>query len=185
MMYDMKHDVFLTDAEEAPGDIPVRARLKWFNGPKGFGFVNPVDREDIDAFLHITTLQKVGVQVIGDGAEILCQMTYSDKGATVKQVLEVLHPGEISVDIAKNLAQNEEKIGRTCKMNGTVKLYRHEQGFGFIIPDDGQKDVFVHKTCLERHDMDHLIPGQRISMVFREVPKGREVVELAVIYDKN
>ena len=46
-----------------------------------------------------------------------------------------------------------------------------------MIPEDGAKDVFIHKSCLERHGMDLLIPGQKVQMMVRSVSKGREVLE--------
>ena len=46
---------------------------------------------------------------------------------------------------------------------GTVKFYNTQKGFGFIQPDDGGKDVFVHATALERAGMRGLIEGQKIS----------------------
>ena len=46
---------------------------------------------------------------------------------------------------------------------GTVKFYNHQKGFGFIQPDDGSKDVFVHATALERAGMQGLDEGQKVS----------------------
>jgi CspA family cold shock protein len=46
---------------------------------------------------------------------------------------------------------------------GTVKFYNEMKGFGFIAPDDGGKDVFVHATALERAGMRGLIDGQKVS----------------------
>jgi len=46
---------------------------------------------------------------------------------------------------------------------GTVKFYNTQKGFGFIQPDDGGKDVFVHATALEAAGMRGLIEGQKIS----------------------
>ena len=46
---------------------------------------------------------------------------------------------------------------------GTVKFYNSQKGFGFIQPDDGGKDVFVHATALERAGMRGLVEGQKIS----------------------
>jgi cold shock protein len=46
---------------------------------------------------------------------------------------------------------------------GTVKFYNSQKGFGFIQPDDGGKDVFVHATALERAGMRSLVEGQKIS----------------------
>jgi CspA family cold shock protein len=46
---------------------------------------------------------------------------------------------------------------------GTVKFYNSQKGFGFIAPDDGSKDVFVHATALEAAGMRGLVEGQKIT----------------------
>jgi cold shock protein len=46
---------------------------------------------------------------------------------------------------------------------GTVKWYNDQKGYGFIQPDDGGKDVFVHATALERAGLRGLREGQKIS----------------------
>jgi CspA family cold shock protein len=46
---------------------------------------------------------------------------------------------------------------------GTVKFYNTQKGFGFIQPDDGGKDVFVHATALERAGIHSLVEGQKVS----------------------
>ena len=55
-------------------------------------------------------------------------------------------------------------LGKGTIMNmGTVKFYNETKGFGFIAPDDGGKDVFVHATALERAGMRSLSDGQKVS----------------------
>jgi CspA family cold shock protein len=46
---------------------------------------------------------------------------------------------------------------------GTVKFYNEQKGFGFIQPEDGGKDVFVHATALERAGISRLVDGQKVS----------------------
>ena len=46
---------------------------------------------------------------------------------------------------------------------GTVKWYNSQKGYGFIHPDDGSKDVFVHASALERAGMRDLVEGQKLS----------------------
>jgi len=48
-------------------------------------------------------------------------------------------------------------------MTGVVKFYNSQKGFGFIQPDDGGKDVFVHATALERAGISGLNEGQKVS----------------------
>ena len=51
---------------------------------------------------------------------------------------------------------------------GTVKFYNDQKGFGFIQPDGGGKDVFVHATALERAGMRSLSEGQKVSFDTQE-----------------
>jgi CspA family cold shock protein len=46
---------------------------------------------------------------------------------------------------------------------GTVKLYNDQKGFGFILPSNGSKDVFIHATALERAGMRGLVEGQKVA----------------------
>ena len=55
---------------------------------------------------------------------------------------------------------------------GTVKFYNDQKGFGFIAPDNGGKDVFVHATALERAGMHSLSEGQKVSFDTEEDPRS-------------
>ncbi len=46
---------------------------------------------------------------------------------------------------------------------GTVKFFNTQKGYGFIQPDDGSKDVFVHITAVERAGMRSLVEGQKLN----------------------
>ena len=60
---------------------------------------------------------------------------------------------------------------------GTVKFYNDQKGFGFITPDDGGKDVFVHATALERAGMPPLREGQKVAY---DVQEDRKSGKMAV-----
>ena len=53
-------------------------------------------------------------------------------------------------------------------IKGVVKFYNAQKGFGFIQPEDGGKDVFVHATALERAGMHSLSEGQKVSFDTQE-----------------
>jgi CspA family cold shock protein len=60
---------------------------------------------------------------------------------------------------------------------GTVKFYNDQKGYGFIQPDNGGKDVFVHATALERAGMRGLNEGQKVSF---DTAEDRRTGKIAV-----
>jgi cold shock protein len=66
------------------------------------------------------------------------------------------------------------------RQTGTVKFYNSQKGYGFIKPDDGGNDVFVHVTAVERSGIGDLVEGMKIT--FETEPdkrgKGPKAVEL-------
>ena len=56
---------------------------------------------------------------------------------------------------------------------GTVKFYNGDKGYGFIAPDDGGKDVFVHVTALEQSGISGLSEGIRISFETEPDKRGK------------
>jgi len=60
---------------------------------------------------------------------------------------------------------------------GTVKFYNDQKGYGFITPDNGGPDVFVHATALERAGMRGLSEGQKVSY---DTEKDRRTGKMAV-----
>jgi len=163
--------------EHEPESKPLRSQIKWFNTSKGFGFAVP-EEDPCDAFLHITTLQDAYIAELGEGAIISCSIVKGPKGALVTKVQKLIEVGIDPKPITFRVEIDEDEVIET--MEGTVKWYKPDKGFGFVIPQDGQKDVFVHKSCLERNDIELLIPGQRMIMKVRSVAKGREILEFSL-----
>jgi CspA family cold shock protein len=61
---------------------------------------------------------------------------------------------------------------------GTVKFFNSSKGFGFISPDGGGKDVFVHATAVESAGMMGLAEGQRVSFEIEADARGPKAVKL-------
>ena len=57
---------------------------------------------------------------------------------------------------------------------GTVKFFNNDKGFGFIAPDDGGKDSFVHISAVERAGMSTLEQNQRLNYEVESDQRGRE-----------
>ena len=59
------------------------------------------------------------------------------------------------------------------RQTGTVKFYNSQKGYGFITPDDGGKDVFVHVTAVEQSGITQLNEGSRITFETEPDKRGK------------
>jgi CspA family cold shock protein len=66
-------------------------------------------------------------------------------------------------------------------MTGTVKWFKSDKGFGFVTPDDGGRDIFVHRTVVLRAGLQALESGQKVRMLVQTASKGREASTVEVI----
>jgi len=66
-------------------------------------------------------------------------------------------------------------MGDPHMATGTVKWFNGRKGFGFIVPDEGDSDVFVHITAVQEAGMETLEEGQKIEFELKEGPNGKTV----------
>ncbi|MEJ0048970.1 MAG: cold-shock protein [Rhodospirillales bacterium] len=66
------------------------------------------------------------------------------------------------------------------EQQGTVKWYNTAKGFGFIAPEDGGKDVFVHASALRRAGLTELAEGQRVTIQVTQGQKGPEAASIRI-----
>ncbi|RAZ71751.1 cold-shock protein [Mesorhizobium atlanticum] len=154
--------------QQTPAAIakPVEAEVKWFDASKGFGFVKISDGRD--AYLHIRALEAAGRRSVPEGARLKVTLEETRKGHQVAQVLE------IAQETAHTLTSAPESAG-------TVKWYNAEKGFGFVAPETGGKDVFVHASTLARCGVSELVEGQKVVIECAQGKKGLEVQNIRVV----
>jgi CspA family cold shock protein len=66
-------------------------------------------------------------------------------------------------------------------LTGTVKFFDNKKGFGFITPDDGGKDLFVHFSGIQMEGYKTLSEGQRVSYVSTQGEKGEQATNVQVV----
>ena len=62
---------------------------------------------------------------------------------------------------------------------GTVKWFSESKGYGFITPEDGSKDVFVHHSAITGTGFKTLAEGQRVTFNVQQGPKGPQAVDVS------
>ncbi|WP_280174830.1 cold-shock protein [Mesorhizobium australicum] len=95
-----------------------------------------------------------------------------------RQVVKVLDIGDHSPTAPASVRQRDDRTDGSdvqLEIEGSVKWYNSEKGFGFISPDNGDKDVFVHATALTRSGLSVLEEGQRVVFQSAQGKKGMEV----------
>lgn len=65
-------------------------------------------------------------------------------------------------------------------VTGTVKFYNDQRGYGFIAPENGQKDVFVHATALERAGILGLREGQKVMFDTETDPRSGKLAVASI-----
>ena len=65
-------------------------------------------------------------------------------------------------------------------INGTVKWFNDAKGFGFITPEDGSKDVFVHFSSITADGFKSLIEGQQVNFELEQGPKGPQASQVSI-----
>ena len=179
----------------APSGPEVGAVVKWFNAEKGFGFVEL--NTGGDAFLHVSVLGRAGHQAVNPGAILRVRVGAGQKGPQVAEILSLEEGTAPPPTTARRPPMSgggggfggagggggggrEVDLGATTEVRGTVKWFNAEKGFGFVMPENGGKDVFVHITAVSRGGLQGLEPGQVVRLQVAEGRRGQEAVSVAI-----
>ncbi len=168
--------------------------MKWYNSEKGFGFVALADGRGV-AFLHMSALRASGLQSVQEGAALQVRVSQGQKGLQVDQVVSVSEGSGIASPPRRPQAprpdrndrndrndrpRREVNLGDATEVFGIVKWYNAQKGFGFVTPETGGKDVFVHATALERAGLTTLNEGQSVRMAVVAGAKGPEAASISL-----
>ncbi|HEX2135580.1 MAG TPA: cold-shock protein [Microvirga sp.] len=173
--------------------------MKWFNAEKGFGFVELTDGSG-EAFLHIRPVEAAGYTALDPGTTLVVRTGQGQKGPQVTEVISVdtstaqpeaarrgpprssFGGGSPYGGAPRSFAPRQQTpASGPPDTEGTVKWYDPVKGFGFVSVEGQAKDLFVHRSALERAGLTSLAEGQPVRVAVVEGRKGREVgaIELA------
>ncbi len=167
-----------------------QAKVKWFNGEKGFGFVELTDGSG-EAFLHISVVEGAGHSALESGTTLTVRVGQGAKGP---QITEITNVDASTAEPSRGPPRFggggggrpprsfERPTGPAEEVEGQVKWYDPKKGFGFVAVD-GSKDVFIHRSVLAREGINELAEGQRIHMKVVPGAKGLEAIGLSLKQD--
>ncbi|BEU99016.1 cold-shock protein [Novosphingobium olei] len=141
--------------------------VKFFNGQKGFGFIQREDGGE-DVFVHISAVERAGLEGLAEGQQL--EFNLVDRGGKISAAdLQVV--GDVIPVAAKPAAPQRQLTGE--KATGTVKFFNAMKGFGFITRDDGQPDAFVHISAVERSGLRELNEGDKLEFDLEVDRRGK------------
>ena len=173
----------------------IGATVKWFNSEKGFGFVELSDGSG-DVFLHANALSQAGHDGVSPGATLSVRIGQGPKGRQVAEVISVDEstaqperprsagggfggaPRAAGGGFGGRAPRPAPDLSSAEEVRGTVKWYNATKGFGFITPDGGGKDIFVHASALERSGLASLNEGQVTNVRVVQGQKGPEAAAI-------
>ncbi|MBC2670844.1 cold-shock protein [Novosphingobium piscinae] len=142
--------------------------VKFFNGQKGFGFIQREDGGE-DVFVHISAVERAGLEGLAEGQGL--EFSLVDRGGKISAADLVVVGDVIPVAKREPAAPQRQLTGE--KATGTVKFFNSMKGFGFITRDDGQPDAFVHISAVERSGMQGLNEGDRLEFDIEVDRRGK------------
>lgn len=220
----------------------IEAKVKWYNGRKGFGFVLGPDGQDV--FFHASALTEAGIDQPDTDDILVCEIGSDRQGRRlVTRITELKRgpgggggarggfgdrpprrdfggpgggfgdrpprrdfggpgggfgdrpprrdfggpgggggfgaprgPGGFGGGDRGPRRNFDEGTGPVYPLNGTVKWFDQVRGFGFVTPEDGGQDVFLHSSVLTRAGRTDLQQGEKVSLDVRDGQRGRQAV---------
>ncbi|MCA5894279.1 cold shock domain-containing protein [Isoptericola sp. NEAU-Y5] len=150
--------------------------VSWYDDVKGFGFIAP-DTGGEDVFVHVKALGP-GLSELSEGARVTYDVVDGDKGPNARHVQLVRGSGGARGGTRGGTDRTDRgRPGRAAASDGpvrggvgTVARYDADRGFGFITPDAGGADLFVHVSVVR--DAEFLEEGDRVRFKVRQSDRG-------------
>ncbi|WP_426593475.1 cold-shock protein [Cellulomonas sp. McL0617] len=144
--------------------------VSWYDGGKGFGFVTP-DSGGEDVFVHVRELAR-GLTELSEGDRVTYRVSAGEKGPQGSDVRLVggSAPGGAPSAGRGRSGRPTSSVAPVSGGEGVVARYDAERGFGFITPDAGGVDLFVHVSVVR--GAEALQEGDRVRYKVRQSDRG-------------
>ena len=159
------------DRLSTDGDAENRhqGKVKWFSEKRGYGFIQ-IDDEEV--FIHRSTLMAFGIAKLQNEDVVTVSLVESDRGHIVETLFGVERP-PIPPELMADTPDDGEVIAE-------VKFFNNHKGYGFIVTDDVDNDIFIHFRVLEKNGFSVLEQGQKLLVRLEDGDRGKQVTTIRI-----